>query len=302
MPELPEVEVARRALVRWLAGRKVIAAHADRKARTFRGARVQDFEGIRGALVSAERRGKYLLLAFENGQGCVLHLGMTGKLVRRGQAVDEPYSKARLLLDDHTVVHFRDPRLFGRIEPMPVDALLQAKAVQALGPDWLVDAPSVAQVRQWLGKSRRPIKVVLMDQGLLAGLGNIHAAEALFRARIHPAKSAAALTEAEWTRLHDGVGAALRFALEHEDGDEIRYVEEPGADNPFLIYGRAGAACPTCGTTVASLDQGGRTTHFCPKCQPLRATPTAKPTATAKPVKPTSKRARAKARPRSRRS
>ncbi len=271
MPELPEVEVARRALVRWLGGRKVIAAHADAKARTFRGSRVKDFEAIRGGLVNAERRGKYLLLTFEGGRGCVVHLGMTGKLVRRGATVDEPYSKARLLLDDRSVIHFRDPRRFGRIEPMPAGALLQAKAVQALGPDWLVDAPSVAQIKQWLGKSKRPIKVVLMDQGLLAGLGNIHAAEALFRARLHPGKSAAELSDDEWSRLHDGVCAALRYALEHEDGDEIRYVEEPGADNPFLIYGRAGEPCPTCRTTVETLDQGGRTTHFCPKCQAPRA-------------------------------
>lgn len=273
MPELPEVEVARRALVRWLAGRKVVAAHADRRARTFRGAQPKDFEAIRGALVSAERRGKYLLVAFDNGAGAVLHLGMTGKLVRRGQAVDEPYSKARLLLDDHTVIHFRDPRMFGRIEPKPASALFDTKAVRALGPDWLVDAPSVAQVKQWLGRSRRPIKVVLMDQGLLAGLGNIHAAEALFRAGIHPARPAAALTDAEWEKLHAGVLAALRYALEHEDGDEIRYVEEPGADNPFLIYGRAGTPCPTCRTAVKELNQGGRTTHYCPRCQPLKASP-----------------------------
>ncbi len=109
-----------------------------------------------------------------------------------------------------------------------------------------------------------------MDQGRVAGLGNIHAAEALFRARLHPARSPKSLTDTEWRTLTRGIHAALAFALDEADEDEIAYVEEPGTENPFLIYGRAGGPCRRCRTKVRSFTQGGRTTHYCPNCQPRR--------------------------------
>jgi formamidopyrimidine-DNA glycosylase len=108
-----------------------------------------------------------------------------------------------------------------------------------------------------------------MDQGRVAGLGNIHAAEALFRSRLHPSRAPSSLTPAEWQRLRDAIMTSIQFALDAQPvGEDIEYVEEPGAENPFLVYGRDGAPCTVCGTTVESFDQGGRTTHVCPKCQP----------------------------------
>jgi formamidopyrimidine-DNA glycosylase len=110
-----------------------------------------------------------------------------------------------------------------------------------------------------------------MDQERIAGLGNIHAAEALFRSKLHPSRTAVSLTDAEWKALHKAIVATIDFALEAEgDTDDIEYVEEAGATNPFLIYGRAGTPCRRCKTLVKSFTQGGRTTHFCPKCQPLK--------------------------------
>src|SRR5579871_3992696 len=108
MPELPEVEIARRNLVRWFDGHQVVAAEAD-KTRIFRGANPRAFEGIRGRLERAGRKGKYLMLAFEGGAGLVAHLGMTGKFVRRPSGQSEPYSRARFTLEDGEVIHFRDP-------------------------------------------------------------------------------------------------------------------------------------------------------------------------------------------------
>ena len=267
MPELPEVEFARRALVRWLEGRRVERCEAP-ATRVFRGARREDFERLRGRLERLERRGKYLLFTFEADQGLLAHLGMTGKFVRRSAGHPEPYSRARLHLDDGQVVHLRDPRLFGRLEPLPAHTLPTLPVVRALGRDPLVDGLTPSQLAAAVGPSRQPLKVALMDQGRLAGLGNIHAAEACFRAGLHPARAPASLTPEEWRRLARAVHRTLRFALEHETGEEIAYLEEAGAPNPFHIYGRAGESCGRCGQRVRSFVQGGRTTHFCPGCQP----------------------------------
>ncbi|MEN9799287.1 MAG: bifunctional DNA-formamidopyrimidine glycosylase/DNA-(apurinic or apyrimidinic site) lyase [Pseudomonadota bacterium] len=269
MPELPEVEVAARALRRWLEGREVVAAEAA-PTRVLRGGEAKDFARLAGRVASVERRGKYLLVAFEDGRGFVGHLGMTGKWVRRPSGVDEPYSRARLCLDDGHVLHYRDPRMFGRITPRPAASLAEDASVKALGVDPLEDGLSVATLRGAVRGTTRPLKVALMDQSRVAGLGNIHAAEALYRARLHPSRAPASLSDAEWRALHRGIHAALRYALEHAQGDEISYVEEPGAPNPFLVYGRKGERCRKCGSPFASFVQGGRTTWYCPGCQPPR--------------------------------
>lgn len=270
MPELPEVEWARRAMLRWFDGHRLVRTEVEPAARTFRGADVDAFLSLRGRLEHAERRGKYLLLSFSQGRGLLLHLGMTGKLVRRPSERSEPYSRARFCLTDHHTVHFRDARRFGRIEPMAARAMGDTRVIAALGVDPLVDGLSVKQLRDAVSSSRQPLKVALMDQCRLAGLGNIHTAEALFRAGLHPARRPATLSAPEWTRLRRGIWSALSFALRAEQGREIRYVEESGSENPFLIYGRAGMPCPRCASVVQRLEQGGRTTCFCPKCQPAR--------------------------------
>ena len=266
MPELPEVEFARRSLLRWFEGRRVVRAEAESGARTFRGSDPAAFSRIRGALTSAKRRGKYLLLAFEQGQGVLAHLGMTGKFVRRPKGQPEPYSKARWFLEDGTVVHFRDPRMFGRIEVVPADALPTLEVVRGLGVDPLEDGLTGPRLRDRLERSGQDLKVALMDQSRVAGLGNIHAAEALFRAGIHPSRKPGTLAPEEWRRLARSILQSIQFALDHEDDEEIEYVEE-GGENPFLVYGRSGKPCVRCGTAVKSFTQGGRTTHFCPGCQ-----------------------------------
>ena len=128
------------------------------------------------------------------------------------------------------------------------------------------------QLEAAIGLSKQDLKVALMDQERLAGLGNIHAAEALFRARLHPARKPGSLSKAEWAALAKAIRDGIRFALDVEgDADEIDYVEEPGAENPFLVYGKAGEPCPVCGTTIESSEHGGRVTFFCPSCQPRGA-------------------------------
>lgn len=269
MPELPEVEIARRNLERWLQGTRVTAAEADR-TRIFRGANRLSFTRLRGKLSFAARRGKTLLLGFERNQGFLSHLGMTGKWVRRPAGRLEPYSRARLRLADGSVLHYRDPRLFGRIKPAPADALLSLPEVTHLGPDPLLEVLDGPRLAGCFGSRRTPLKVALLDQSRLAGLGNIHAAEALWRAKLSPLRPVSSLTAAEWRRLATAICTVIRFALLREDDEDIAYVEEPGTPNPFRVYGRAGKPCLRCRTTIRSVPQAGRTTYFCPRCQPAR--------------------------------
>jgi formamidopyrimidine-DNA glycosylase len=268
MPELPEVEITRRNLERWLSGRRVVSAHAE-KTRTFRGANRTAFQALRGKLLNASRKGKYLLLTFEN-DALLAHLGMTGKFVRRPRLAPEPYSRARLHLDSGEVIHFRDPRLFGRLQPVEPERLWELEPVRQLGRDPFTDGLTAEQLQQAVGRSKQPIKVAIMDQARIAGLGNIHASEALFRARIHPARQPKSLSAQEWRKLAQAILATIRFGIRREESEEIEYVEEPGTENPFWIYGRAGERCRRCGTLVKSMTQAGRTTYFCPHCQPRR--------------------------------
>lgn len=268
MPELPEVEFAKRALSRWFEGRKLVRTEAE-KVRTFRDSDVGIFKALKGSLASIDRRGKYLSVAFSNKLGFVGHLGMTGKFLKRPEGEEVRWSRARFILDSGEVIHFQDPRMFGFIDAVPASELSKRPAVAKLGLDPLVDTFDVAALKVALGKSKQPLKVGLMDQERIAGLGNIHAAEALFRSKLHPSRTAVSLTDAEWKALHKAIVTTITFALELEgEGDDIEYVEEPGAKNPFLIYGRAGMPCRKCKTIVKSFTQGGRTTHFCPTCQP----------------------------------
>ncbi len=274
MPELPEVEFARRQLVRWFGGRALVRTEAQPGVRTFRDSDEALFAALSGPLAAAERRGKYLLLGFSSGLGLVAHLGMTGKFLRRAPGDEVKWSRARFILDSGDVIHFQDPRMFGRLDAVPATELRKRPAVAKLGLDPLLDGLTVTQLKAALGRSKQPLKVALMDQSRLAGLGNIHAAEALFRARLHPARTADTLTSGEWSGLAKGVRDSIDFALEAVgDDDEIEYVEEPGAENPFLVYGRAELPCRRCKTKVRSFTQGGRTTHFCPGCQPARGSP-----------------------------
>lgn len=272
MPELPEVEIARRTLVRWFDGHALVRTEAS-SARTFRRGRSKEFERLKGPLTKAERRGKYLMLAFGD-EGLMAHLGMTGKFVKRPPETDEPYSRARFVLDSGEVIHFKDARMFGELQPAPTAALAELPGIKKLGRDPFVDGLDWKQLKEAIGNTRLDLKVALMDQTRLAGLGNIHAAEALFRAGLHPGRKAKTLSDHEWKALTKAIHQSLAFGLdEQDDEEEISYVEEPGTPNPFLIYGRAGTPCKKCNTKVKSYTQAGRTTHFCPKCQSKKRKP-----------------------------
>jgi formamidopyrimidine-DNA glycosylase len=275
MPELPEVEYAARSLRRWASGRRIEAAELDPGARRIlRPAAPRAFaRAVAGARFGEIRRvGKHLLVTLEKGGaplGLVSHLGMTGKWLRRDAGAEVPsHSRARLVLDDGGVLHYQDPRLFGRLRLVPGARFEAVPDIAALGPDPLERGIDTEALAAALGRSTLPVKVKIMDQRLLPGVGNIHASEACFRARVDPRRPARSLSLAEVKRLGEGVLASFRETLEAEDGPEITYVEEPGADNPFLVYGREGERCPRCRKAeIRRVVQAQRSTFYCPRCQ-----------------------------------
>jgi formamidopyrimidine-DNA glycosylase len=268
MPELPEVEIASRQLRAWLGGRRVVSARAE-KSRVIRGQTPARFAGLAGhRLTDIERFGKWMLLSFDGGEGLISHLGMTGKWIRR-RAGDPPPShvRASLTLDDGNAVDYRDMRLFGRLIRGKTAQLRDSAALRALGPDPLAGI-DVDRFHSVLARTRRTMKEALMDQRTLSGLGNIQVSESLYRAGIDPQRPALSMTREETERLADAIGDSLRATLREEDSPEpITYVEE-GGENVFLVYDREGQPCTTCGTPIRRIVQGGRSTFYCPVCQP----------------------------------
>jgi len=275
MPELPEVEHAARTLRAWLGGRTIRRARAA-DTRIFRGGSPSDFERLLPGrrLERVDRRGKYLLLTFDGDLGLLSHLGMTGKWVRRspspltGRRPVPLHSHAHLVLDDKSALHYVDPRLFGQLLLVRGGAVAELPVIRALGPDALLDGVDTTTLHAALSRSARPVKVALLDQSVLAGVGNIYATEALFHAGLHPTRPSRSLTLEETSRLAEGIRAVLDRALAGMVEEEIAYLSlGRGAVNRFVIYDRIGSPCPRCGRTLESLVIGGRTSAFCPGCQ-----------------------------------
>jgi formamidopyrimidine-DNA glycosylase len=287
MPELPEVEVAARNLRRWAVGRRVRAVRAERgAARILRPVSPRALVTLAGArFQDVERRGKNLLLTLEKRDwsiGVWSHLGMTGKWLRRRARDPAPrFARLRIDLDDGAALYYADLRLFGRFRIVFGARFESLPEIAALGPDPLRSGIDVDRLADRLARTRLPIKVAIMDQALLPGVGNIQASEGLFRAGIDPRRPARSLSRADVARLARGLLASIRytlgtFARSGADGADadIEYVEERRIANPFLVYRRAGEPCPRCRRqkrrrlgTIKRIVQAQRATFFCPHCQ-----------------------------------
>ncbi|HEY4393690.1 MAG TPA: DNA-formamidopyrimidine glycosylase family protein [Polyangia bacterium] len=284
MPELPEVEVAARNLRRWGVGKTVRAVKTDpRAARLFRPGTARAPLTLAGARLREIRRvGKNLLVTLVRGRepvGVWSHLGMTGKWLRRaGAGASPPATRVELDLAGGARLCYVDRRMFGRFRVVAGARFETLPELAALGPDPLADGIDPAAFAARLARLKLPIKVALLDQTLLAGVGNIQASESLFRARIDPRRPARSLSAAEVRRLATAVRRSIDFTLRTfaragADGGstDVGYVEERQAPNPFLVYGRAGVRCPGGKRdrtgTIVRIVQAGRATFFCPKCQ-----------------------------------
>lgn len=264
MPELPEVEIAARNLRSWARGARIVDEQFP-KSRVIRGSRVEGLVGR--VLKSVDRRGKWLRIVLDDDTRVFSHLGMSGRWVRR--KVDdetERWERGRLDVErrgKRTSLRYVDPRMFGRIAVSRDDL----DEWVGLGPDPLVDGLDGPTLREAIGARRRSIKEVLMDQTVIAGVGNIQATEALWRARIDPRAAADSLSPRRIGQLARAIHWTITRTLELEEGPEIQYVEDAGAPNPFVVYGREGEPCPRCRTPLTRIVLGGRSTVFCGTCQ-----------------------------------
>jgi formamidopyrimidine-DNA glycosylase len=278
VPELPEVEHARRMLEEWLS-------HARIESVKVQDARILDagvkpakvVKALEGRRVTAiERRGKWLRIVLEpaarGGAGARVfsHLGMTGKWVLARPADDAlPFEKIRFDVvagRKRRSVRYVDPRVFGRFVVAEDDAP-DLPTWRALGPDPLADGVDVDALFAKLAKRKLPIKPTLLDQTVLAGVGNIQATEALFTARVDPRRPARDLSRKEVAALARGIERSIDKTMKLQEGPVITYVEEAGAANPFEIYGREGEPCPRCKKPLSKMILAGRGTVFCTHCQ-----------------------------------
>ena len=230
---------------------------------------------LQGERISVlDRRGKYLIVRLVSGRALLIHLRMTGSLrhARGGELPEDPHQRAVVRLDDGSDVAYRDVRRFGTwllLEPDEIDAYLDAR----VGREPLAESYRTTHLAEQLAGRRAPLKAVLLDQRTVAGIGNIYADEALWRARLHPLTPSQALGARDVSALYRGIRGALRAGLRRQ-GSTLRDYRLPdgepgGAQAEFKVYGRGGEPCDRCGTLIDKIRVAGRGTWYCPTCQRL---------------------------------
>ncbi len=275
MPELPEVETVRRKLVPHLTGRTIVRARID-DTRLVRPEHPDAVAArLTGACVTAlGRRGKHLLIGLDDGGTLAVHLRMTGKFLLGDAPSGHPHLRAVLELDDASVVAYADQRRFGTWRVLEGDPELQEFLNERLGVEPLDDDfDGRALVRLFAGR-RASVKAMLLDQRLVAGVGNIYADEALWAARIHPETPAGLVSRPKLDLLAAAVRDVLEVALVAQ-GSTLRDFQSPdGAygsmQERFKVFDRTGEPCERCGTPISKLRVAGRGTHVCSRCQRRR--------------------------------
>jgi len=273
MPELPEVEVIRQGLRHRVVGRRIVSAKITARRLTRRqGAPRRAAVALAGRTVRAlRRRGKWLLFDLDGDETLIVHLGMTGQLLwAESEAALETdrHVHARIRFSGGRMLAYRDIRKFGEILLVPT-ADLEARLSLGLEP---LDSRFTGQALQTLCRSAVAIKSLLLDQRRIAGIGNIYADEALFRARIRPTRAAASLTPVEIAGLRRAIRAVLRAGIRHRGSSISDYRDAEGRPGAFAplhrVYARAGRPCLVCGQPIVRILVGQRGTHFCRHCQP----------------------------------
>ncbi len=280
MPELPEVETIARDLRPQLAGRRIESVHLTRdpaiRRRLVRYPNATRFiRSLRGRTIrSVERRGKYLVMPLdENGERLIVHLGMTGHLrVWEPEEAPVKHTHFRALLDSGLELRYDDPRQFGRLLLGTQDELVAARAFPArLGPEPIHGDLTEMEFEKIVKSRRRPIKSALLDQSFLAGVGNIYADEACFRAGIRPSRWTHRLTARERRALYSAIQEVLENSIAARGSSIINYVDAFGLrgtnQEKLLVYGRSGEPCVRCGTPLQGTRLAGRGTVYCRKCQ-----------------------------------
>lgn len=271
MPELPEVETVTNEIRPYVLNKVITGADVCWPG-TVRDRSPEEFSALlEGRRVTGVfRRGKYIVWNLDNRTCLLTHLKMTGALIALGpDQPPPPYVRVELTLDDGSKVYFRDPRKFGRM----IIAGDGESALDSLGPEPLEPGFTAEVMESLLRKRKGPVKAVLLDQTLVAGIGNMYADEALFEAGIHPLRPADSLKAGEYRRLHGAVGRILRAAIEARGASISNYIR-PGGDLgqahfAFKVAHKRGEDCRNCGTPLERIVVRGRGTYLCPACQRL---------------------------------
>jgi formamidopyrimidine-DNA glycosylase len=274
MPELPEVETVRTGLASEIIGRRITAIVPG------------DFPGVMGEIgidqfaarvmdqeiVEIGRRGKYLTLLFADGDGLIIHLRMTGVVTLENRDMPFPrFHRLTLNLDGPVDLRFADQRKFGRVVAATANDL--AALDLRLGPEPLGTDFTVESLQRSFRNRTAPVKAILLDQAVVAGLGNIYVDEALFRASIHPRTAAGSIGEADLSALHRAIREVLEDGVRYRGTSFSSYRNANGSSGEnqhhLAVYGRAarGEPCLRCGNPLARIVVGGRGTHYCPQCQ-----------------------------------
>ena len=273
MPELPEVETARRILEPQLTGRRIEAADVRSPQIIAHPDDARFAELLVGQTVeSMSRRGKFLTVHFRGGDRLCLHLRMTGQLLVL--PADEPvanHTHLILSLSGGAQLRYIDVRRFGRFWYFQDGEADGVTGQSALGPEPTDAILTAAYLKAKLGGSKRPVKDALLDQKLVAGIGNIYADEILFAAGIYPGIRCSALADSDWERLSRQIPEIILWGIGANEMTPEEYLAGKGRDYRNLYglraYGRAGQACPACGSIMEKVTVGGRTSCFCPRCQ-----------------------------------
>jgi formamidopyrimidine-DNA glycosylase len=265
MPELPEVETIKRELEKAVLGKKITDIVINNPKVIKEPKKDAFISGLKNTTIkNILRRGKLLIFELSSGKSLAIHLRLTGQLVYPGDALQ---SRVSFKLSDGKFLDFRDQRLLGELRLIADWQSL--KFIKGLGPEPF--DITIKKFKDMLSKKKTKIKPLLMDQTFISGVGNLYAAEALFKARIHPERPAVSLTDKEKEALFKEIKDTLHEAIQHKGSSVDQYVQLSGKPGDYVkyhkVYDREGRPCLVCKTPIKRINLGGRGTYFCPKCQ-----------------------------------
>lgn len=286
MPELPEVETVRRGLLELIVGKQVISEqHDTEKGFPNTPADVSEFL-INATITDVRRRAKVLMIDLSTGYSLIIHLKMTGQLVYVGDTrfgaghpndslvneLPDKSTRVTLTFSDKSALYFNDQRKFGWMRLMPTIEIPNISFMQKVGPEPLSnDFTPQEFIQRFARRPRTNIKAALLDQSVIAGVGNIYADESLWGAKIHPTRLVSSVSEQEFTVLFHELREVMNLAVEKGGSSNHTYVNAEGKKGSYMdfarVFRREGLECPRCGATIEKSRVAGRGTHTCPVCQ-----------------------------------
>jgi formamidopyrimidine-DNA glycosylase len=270
MPELPEVETIRRDLEKLIVGRNVLGIETNSSKQVQPSLAVVKKAIVGTTIRRVQRRAKILQIFFSNGVIIIVHLKLTGRLLfRKKDDKPDDWQHITVSLSGGNELRFADARKFGWFRLLKDEKELQ-EILKEFGPEPFLDL-TLPVFQKILSSTSRPVKIILMDQGRVSGVGNIYASEALFLAGIDPRRPANKISPAEAKKLYESLEKVLKLGLRYRGASDNDYLDALGHKGSyqehFLVYGRQGQKCPTCSGLIRRIVLGGRGTFYCPSCQ-----------------------------------